>query len=117
MGQLRKQFLVPGLIIMTFIGLYLVPLLIIRFVCRPTGDSVTISDAVKHECLSILTDIDTTSDAIIYIFLTKRYRSVLLEHFSCKCKNNGKRNEVVEYHKTNGSNHDDTSHILLSSTE
>lgn len=73
----RKKFLVPGVILTTFIFLYLVPLSLMKFVLRGHGRAVNRTTVIVHEWLAILVDIGCVSDALIYIFLTKQFRVLL----------------------------------------
>ena len=84
-GRYRKQFLVPGLIIVTFLVFYVAPLITIRFVIRTRRSDVTVRDVVIHELLAILIDIGTASDAVIYVLLTQRYRELLKRKIRSCC--------------------------------
>lgn len=78
-GVKPKTFLVPGLIIFTFIVSYVIVFLVKYVIDRKA--SMTYGDFIVHESINIVKGIGFSTDPLIYIFLTKRYRGMVLSVF------------------------------------
>ena len=76
-SRFRKEFLVPGLIISTYILLYFVPLL--------TEWLFNGGEVVFKEVLRLLVKSGLGGDPMIYVFLTKRYRDIIINDVFCGC--------------------------------
>ena len=77
--------MVAVLIIMTFITFYLLPLCVMKFSLRLTPP-LTKRKCIIHEGMAIMVITGMLSDALVYIFLTKHFRDVIIGMFS-SCKN------------------------------
>ena len=86
-SKFRKDYMIPGLIILTYILCYILPFALTRAWIRIT--ELTVEKCILHECLAIVLDIGFLSDALVYVMLTKHFRVAIMElFFACKqrCK-------------------------------
>ena len=103
--QFEKQYMIPGLIIMTYFLLYFTPVLIQRFAMRP--GLLTKRKCLIHESLAILTDFGIICDALIYEFLIKDFRKLILAKL-LPCK---KHSRQTVAHRKYAFNHYHMKHI------
>ena len=77
--RLKKQFLVPGLIILSFILFYAVPL--------PIMATTGFQHVSKRVLLHLLPGVGLAIDPLIYLMLTKSYRDAILQKCTKKRQN------------------------------
>lgn len=80
--RMRRSYMVPSIIVFDFIVVYGIPWIIIEFYVR---DLREIKKYVLHHGLKILMAFGYILDPLIYVFLTKEYRKLVMEKcFSCE---------------------------------
>ena len=79
--RVKKHYMIPTLIVLTYFIFYLIPLSVQQFVLRQ--QVLTPNICIIHESLSILLVAGILSDALIYEFLIRDYRDVILKKLSC----------------------------------
>lgn len=85
-GKVKRQFLVPAIILITFIFLYGIPSLIIHFSesFDQNNDYEKSGDIKILVCL-LLQRIGLAADPFVYILFSKHYRGVLVKWFPTSC--------------------------------
>ena len=79
---LKKEFLVPTILISTYIGLYIIPYLVLNFYPWAEKDELKRRlVSTKYCVIWIFPTIGNLADAITYIFLVKHYRDTLVNIF------------------------------------
>ena len=76
--KLRKEYLVPGLIIFCTILFFAMPYHLMNYLAEPVK---TRKKYILWESMNIIICIGFTLDPIIYIFLTKHFRKIIMEKF------------------------------------
>ena len=77
----NKQYLVPGLIILTFALLYVIPFAVQRFTTNKNVGTTT--SLIRKEVCRLIQMLGLVSDPLIYVFISKHYRSVIQKTFCC----------------------------------
>ena len=84
---MRKEFLVPGLIILTFPLLYYFPYVAYHFIYKQLDRNRTSMERRSHSVGFAICDLLPSfaygADALTYIVFTKQYRSIVKNMFSC----------------------------------
>ena len=101
--QFKRRFIVPCLIIGTFILLYAVPFVVWNIFIRTVD--ITKGSLLLTECLNIIISIGFICDPLIYIIRVKHYRELVIQKlFSCRTRNRVTR-EVEDIRMTQISHH------------
>ena len=85
--RVRKEFLVPGVIILTFLFLYYIPYAVYHFIYKQLDRTHSASEKRSHlvgyAICDLLPSVAYGADAFIYIIFTKRYRNIIINMFKC----------------------------------
>lgn len=93
-GSVRKRFLISSLIILTFLLLYVIPY---TFHGKLLFNLNDFHETLMNEITRTVMLVGLTADPVIYIFLSKQYRDMIIakyNHICMSCRKNLNRNQV-----------------------
>ena len=100
-GSVKKEFLVPTILIITYFAFYMIPMAIMDFIPWKGNEVKVFTGYIRHKVLLILPVLGMISDAVVYIFLNKHYRKGIIEKcFKCRLDDSNQGANIVVSHET-----------------
>lgn len=95
--SMKKKFLVPRIIIFTFLLLYFIPLFIYGFSFKKRGINYSVHirrHSTRDSILETLVSLGLIADPLTYIFLSKHYRAIFFNFCQKHRLSNNMRNDT-----------------------